>query len=152
MRPAAGGCAIRPAWGSPLKTLPAGSAASFAKRRGGSPGAVQADGNRQYRNPKFQLHGGQRQAVLVENGERIPVEVPATTEKRIRGMIGLRRTDPNLIQLQLHGGTDENIKAAQEKLNQAYDVYTAEYALLNSTETSGPLNRIHPTACCVPWT
>lgn len=70
---------------------------------------------------------------FVENGERIPVEVPATTEKRIRGMIGLRELTRNLIELQLHGGTDENIKAAQEKLNQAYDVYTAEYGLLNST-------------------
>ena len=70
---------------------------------------------------------------FMENGERIPVEVPATTEKRIRGMIGLRELTRNLIELQLHGGTDENIKAAQEKLNQAYDVYTAEYGLLNST-------------------
>lgn len=70
---------------------------------------------------------------FVENGERIPVEVPATTEKRIRGMIGLRELTRNLIELQLHGGTDENIKAAQEKLNQAYDAYTAEYGLLNST-------------------
>lgn len=70
---------------------------------------------------------------FVENSERIPVEVPATTEKRIRGMIGLRELTRNLIELQLHGGTDENIKAAQEKLNQAYDAYTAEYGLLNST-------------------
>lgn len=70
---------------------------------------------------------------FVENGERIPVEVPATTEKRIRGMIGLRDLTRNLIELQLHGGTDENIKAIQEKLGQAYDAYTAEYGLLNST-------------------
>lgn len=70
---------------------------------------------------------------FVENGERIPVEVPATTEKRIRGMIGLRDLTRNLIELQLHGGTDENIKTAQEKLGQAYDAYTAEYGLLNST-------------------
>ena len=48
-------------------------------------------------------------------------------------MIGLRELTRNLIELQLHGGTDENIKAAQEKLNQAYDAYTAEYGLLNST-------------------
>lgn len=70
---------------------------------------------------------------FVENGERIPVEVPATTEKRIRGMIGLRDLTRNLIELQLHGGTDENIKTAQEKLGQAYDAYTVEYGLLNST-------------------
>ena len=50
---------------------------------------------------------------FVENGERIPLEVPATTEKRIRGMIGLRELTRNLIELQLHGGTDENIKAAK---------------------------------------
>ena len=70
---------------------------------------------------------------FVENGERVPVEVPATTEKRIRGMIGLRDVTRNLIELQLHGGTDEEIRAVQEKLGKAYDTYTAEYGLLNST-------------------
>ena len=70
---------------------------------------------------------------FVEDGERVPVEVPATTEKRIRGMIGLRDVTRNLIELQLHGGTDEEIRAVQEKLGKAYDTYTAEYGLLNST-------------------
>lgn len=70
---------------------------------------------------------------FVEDGERIPVEVPATTEKRIRGMIGLRGVTRNLIELQLYGGTDEEIRTAQEKLGKAYDAYTAEYDLLNST-------------------
>ena len=70
---------------------------------------------------------------FVENGERVPVEVPATTEKRIRGMIGLRDVTRNLIELQLHGGTDEEIRAVQEKLGKAYDAYTTEYGLLNST-------------------
>ena len=70
---------------------------------------------------------------FVEDGERIPVEVPATTEKRIRGMIGLRGATRNLIELQLYGGTDEEIRTAQEKLGKAYDAYTAEYGLLNST-------------------
>lgn len=70
---------------------------------------------------------------FVENGERVPVEVPATTGKRIRGMIGLRDVTRNLIELQLHGGTDEEIRAVQEKLGKAYDAYTAEYGLLNST-------------------
>ena len=69
---------------------------------------------------------------FVENGERVPVEVPATTEKRIRGMIGLRDVTRNLIELQLYGGTDEEIRTAQEKLGKAYDAYTAEYGLLNS--------------------
>lgn len=70
---------------------------------------------------------------FVEDGERIPVEVPATTEKRIRGMIGLRDVTRNLIELQLYGGTDEEIRTAQEKLGKAYDAYTAECGLLNST-------------------
>ena len=70
---------------------------------------------------------------FVEDGELIPVEVPATTEKRIRGMIGLRGVTRNLIELQLYGGTDEEIRTAQEKLGKAYDAYTAEYGLLNST-------------------
>lgn len=70
---------------------------------------------------------------FVEDNERVPVEVSATTEKRIRGMIGLRDVTRNLIELQLHGGTDEEIRTAQEKLGKAYDDYTAEYGLLNST-------------------
>ena len=40
---------------------------------------------------------------FVENGERIPVEVPATTEKRIRGMIGLRELTRNLILRVMYG-------------------------------------------------
>ena len=83
------------------------------------------------RNFSYTEAGGK--LYFVENGERVPVEVPATTEKRIRGMIGLRDVTRNLIELQLHGGTDEEIRAVQEKLGKAYDAYTAEYGLLNST-------------------
>ena len=83
------------------------------------------------RNFSYTEAGGK--LYFVEDGERVPVEVPATTEKRIRGMIGLRDVTRNLIELQLHGGTDEEIRAVQEKLGKAYDTYTAEYGLLNST-------------------
>ena len=70
---------------------------------------------------------------FLENGNQIAVDVPATTAKRIQGMIRLRDITRNLIEMQLHGGTDAEIKQAQAKLNAAYDAFTAEYGLLNST-------------------
>ena len=70
---------------------------------------------------------------FLENGDKIAVDVPLTTAGRIRGMIGLREITRSLIELQLHDGTDTEIKQAQAKLNAAYDAFTAEYGLLNST-------------------
>lgn len=70
---------------------------------------------------------------FLENGDKTAVDVPLTTAGRIRGMIGLREITRSLIELQLHDGTDAEIKQAQAKLNAAYDAFTAEYGLLNST-------------------
>lgn len=70
---------------------------------------------------------------FLENGDKTAVDVPLTTAGRIRGMIGLREIIRSLIELQLHDGTDAEIKQAQAKLNAAYDAFTAEYGLLNST-------------------
>ena len=62
-----------------------------------------------------------------------PVEVPETTAERIRGMIGIRDITRRLIDLQINGGTDEAIRAAQEELNTAYDSFSVQYGLLSST-------------------
>lgn len=70
---------------------------------------------------------------FLENGDKVPVDVPAATAQRIRGMIGLREITRRLIDLQLHDGTDEEIKQAQTKLNTAYDAFNAKFGLLNST-------------------
>ncbi len=68
-----------------------------------------------------------------EDGSLLPVTVPAATEERIRGMIVLRDITRNLIEAQVGSGSEEEIKNLQQKLNTAYDQFTAKYGLLNST-------------------
>ena len=48
-------------------------------------------------------------------------------------MIVLRDITRNLIEAQLNSGSEEEIKNLQQKLNTAYDQFTAKYGLLNST-------------------
>ena len=61
-----------------------------------------------------------------------PVEVSATAENRIKGMIGIRDCVRNLIELQTEDYPDSEIKQAQEKLNTLYDSFTKKYGLINS--------------------
>ena len=61
-----------------------------------------------------------------------PVEVSATAENRIKGMIGIRDCVRNLIELQTEDYPDSEIKQAQDKLNTLYDSFTKKYGLINS--------------------
>ena len=67
-----------------------------------------------------------------ENSRMSPVEVSATAENRIKGMIGIRDCVRNLIELQTEDYPDSEIKQAQEKLNTLYDSFTKKYGLTNS--------------------
>ena len=67
-----------------------------------------------------------------ENSRMSPVEVSATAENRIKGMIGIRDCVRNLIELQTEDYPDSEIKQAQEKLNTLYDSFTKKYGLINS--------------------
>ena len=67
-----------------------------------------------------------------ENSHMSPVEVSATAENRIKGMIGIRDCVRNLIELQTEDYPDSEIKQAQEKLNTLYDSFTKKYGLINS--------------------
>ena len=67
-----------------------------------------------------------------ENSRMSPVEVSATAENRIKGMIGIRDCVRNLIELQTEDYPDSEIKQAQEKLNTLYDSFTQKYGLINS--------------------
>ena len=67
-----------------------------------------------------------------ENSRMSPVEVSATSENRIKGMIGIRDCVRNLIELQTEDYPDSEIKQAQEKLNTLYDSFTKKYGLINS--------------------
>lgn len=67
-----------------------------------------------------------------ENSRMSPIEVSATAENRIKGMIGIRDCVRNLIELQTEDYPDSEIKQAQGKLNTLYDSFTKKYGLINS--------------------
>lgn len=67
-----------------------------------------------------------------ENSRMNPVEVSATAENRIKGLIAVRDCVRNLIELQTEGYPDEDIRAEQVRLNTLYDNYTKKYGLINS--------------------
>ncbi len=59
-----------------------------------------------------------------------PVELPLTTENRVRGMIALRDCTRQLIEYQAENHPDEIIRREQEKLNGLYDAYVKKYGRL----------------------
>ena len=66
-----------------------------------------------------------------ENSVMTQVELSDTAKGRVTGMVELRQIVNELIQQQLEDYPDEDIKAAQERLNATYDAFTAKYGLLN---------------------
>ena len=66
-----------------------------------------------------------------ENSVMTQVELSDTAKGRVTGMVELRQIVNELIQQQLEDYPDEDIKAAQERLNAAYGDFTAKYGLLN---------------------
>lgn len=71
-----------------------------------------------------------------ENSAMYPVDLPAVTLDRIRGMVELRNCVHELIDLQLEEFGESEIKAKQAELNRLYDAFTAEYGLINATANS----------------
>lgn len=67
-----------------------------------------------------------------ENSRMTPVEVSATAENRIKGMITIRNSVRTLIELQTEDYPDSEIKAEQERLNRLYDTFSGKYGLINS--------------------
>ena len=66
-----------------------------------------------------------------ENSVMTQVELSDTAKGRVTGMVELRQIVNDLIDQQLNDFPDEDIKATQERLNAAYDAFTAKYGLLN---------------------
>ena len=66
-----------------------------------------------------------------ENSVMTQVELSDTAKGRVTGMVELRQIVNELIQQQLEDYPDADIKATQERLNAAYDAFTAKYGLLN---------------------
>ena len=71
-----------------------------------------------------------------ENSRMSPAIVSATAENRIKGMIAIRDSVRTLIEIQKEDYPDEEIKQAQEKLNNLYDTFTKKYGLINSRANS----------------
>lgn len=67
-----------------------------------------------------------------ENSRMSPVEVSATAENRIKGLIEIRNSVRTLLDLQTEDYPDSDIKAEQERLNKLYDSFTKKYGLINS--------------------
>ena len=67
-----------------------------------------------------------------ENSRMTPVEMSATAENRIKGMIAIRNSVRTLIELQTEDYPDSEIKAEQERLNRLYDTFSGKYGLINS--------------------
>ena len=67
-----------------------------------------------------------------QNSRMNPVDVSATAESRIKGMIKIRDCVRELIRLQTDDYPDSSIKSAQDRLNTLYDDFTKKYGLLNA--------------------
>ena len=72
-----------------------------------------------------------REVYYRENSIMTQIELSDTAKARVTGMVELRQIVNELIQQQLEDYPDEDIKATQERLNTAYDAFTAKYGLLN---------------------
>jgi hypothetical protein len=75
-----------------------------------------------------------------ENSLMYPVDLPATTLERIRGMITIRDCVYRLMEFQLDEYGDNAITQQQARLNDLYDSFTAEYGLINSTANNRAFN------------
>jgi N12 class adenine-specific DNA methylase len=75
-----------------------------------------------------------------ENSLMYPVDLPAMTLDRVKGMIGLRDCVHKLIDLQLYDYSEAEIKAQQTTLNTLYDSFIAEFGLISSQANSRAFN------------
>ena len=75
-----------------------------------------------------------------ENSRMNPVDVSATAESRIKGMIAIRDCVRTLIEYQTEDYPDADIKAEQEKLNGLYDDFSKKYGLINARANNSAFN------------
>ena len=67
-----------------------------------------------------------------ENSRMNPVDVSATAESRIKGLIAIRDSVRQLIEYQTEDFPESFITAEQTKLNNLYDEFSKKYGLINS--------------------
>jgi len=68
------------------------------------------------------------------------VDVSATAESRIKGMIAIRDCVRTLIEYQTEDYPDADIKAEQEKLNRLYDDFGKKYGLISARANNSAFN------------
>ena len=76
-----------------------------------------------------------------ENSRMTPVEVSATAENRIKGLIQIRNSVRHLLELQTEDYPDSDIKAEMQRLNTLYDEYTKKYGLISSRANNMAFSR-----------
>ncbi len=67
-----------------------------------------------------------------ENSRMNPVELPVTTQGRVKGLIAIRNCVRTLILYQTEDFSDEDIRGEQQKLNALYDRFVEKYGRINS--------------------
>lgn len=67
-----------------------------------------------------------------ENSKMHKQDVSTITKERIIGLINIRDTTRELIQLQLNDYSNEDIEKVQKQLNDKYDIFTKKHGLINS--------------------
>ena len=67
-----------------------------------------------------------------ENSRMVRLDLNATAEARVKGIVGLRDCVQELIDLQMDAATpDSEIREKQAELNRLYDEFSAKYGLIN---------------------
>ena len=76
-----------------------------------------------------------------ENSRMSPVDMSATAENRIKGLIEIRNSVRHLLELQTEDYPDSDIKAEMERLNTLYDSFTKQYGLISSRANNMAFSR-----------
>ncbi len=76
-----------------------------------------------------------------ENSRMSPVDMSATAENRIKGLIEIRNSVRHLLELQTEDYPDSDIKAEMQHLNTLYDEYTKKYGLISSRANNMAFSR-----------
>ena len=76
-----------------------------------------------------------------ENSIMKPVDMSASMQERIKGMVGIRNCTQELINLQLEEYPDTAIKEKQAELNSLYDAFSKKHGLINSQTNKRAFNQ-----------
>ena len=76
-----------------------------------------------------------------ENSIMKPLDMSASMQERIKGMVGIRNCTQELINLQLEEYPDTVIKEKQAELNSLYDAFSTKHGLINSQTNKRAFNQ-----------